>query len=198
MRCLASMAPRAERSYDAPVMTIGLFPFLSRAARVRAPLYGTLSWRRAVLSAIFLAALLAVPAAYARGLEKFPSAPLTIESGGHSHKFTVELAQTPRQRAQGLMFRRRLGPDRGMLFLYNRDQVISMWMKNTVIPLDMLFMDGAGRVVSLHERAVPGSLQTISSEGKARAVLELAGGTVARLGLRVGDRVRAPGLGPAP
>lgn len=87
------------------------------------------------------------------------------------------------------MWRRSLGRDRGMLFLYARDQVIQMWMKNTLIPLDMLFIDRKGRIVRIKERAVPRSLRAISSGQRARAVLEVRGGTASRLGLRPGDRV---------
>ncbi len=133
--------------------------------------------------------------AAATALEMFAVSPLAISSAGKTHTFTVELAVTEAQRAQGLMWRRRLAPDRGMLFVYRRQRVLSMWMKNTLIPLDMLFIDRAGVIVRIHERAVPGSLRVISSGKRARAVLELNGGTVSRLGLRPGDRVLHQALG---
>ena len=84
----------------------------------------------------------------------------------------------------------KMAADAGMLFLYDPPQNTSMWMFQTLIPLDMLFIGADGRVVNIHERAVPGSTATISSAGPVRAVLELNGGTVARLKLKPGDRVR--------
>ena len=115
--------------------------------------------------------------------------------GDGKHAFTVEIAKTPRQQAQGLMFRRRLAADAGMLFLYAQPQIIRMWMKNTFIPLDMIFIGADGRIVSVVERTIPQSLETVSSAKPANAVLEVNGGTVSRLGIRPGDRVRHPAFG---
>ncbi len=126
-------------------------------------------------------------------LQTFEKSPLTIQSQtGQSHAFTVELALTDAQKTQGLMFRRALAADAGMLFVYDSDREIAMWMYNTFIPLDMLFLAADGRVVHVHERAVPQSTATISSRQPARGVLELPGGTAARLGLKAGDRVIHP------
>src|SRR3546814_13522615 len=86
------------------------------------------------------------------------------------------------------MYRDHLAADAGMLFVYSQPRRVSMWMKNTLIPLDMLFIAPDGRIESIVKRAVPHSLATISSRGKVRAVLELNGGTVDRLGIRPGDR----------
>src|ERR1044071_1166671 len=130
-------------------------------------------------------------------LAQFPTAPLTIVTAGGQHKFTVELATTPAQMEQGLMFRRSLAPDAGMLFDYRTPSMAMMWMKNTLIPLDMLFVDTQGRIVNIHERAVPGSLATISAVAPVRAVIELNGGTAARLGIHPGDRVIFPIFGDA-
>ncbi len=141
-----------------------------------------------LLGIIGLAVILAVPAARAE-LQVFQRDWVTVESGTGPHRFAVEVAVTPQQRAQGLMFRERLPAEAGMLFLYPAEQPVSMWMKNTLIPLDMLFIAGDGRIVRIAERAVPGSLATISSGEPARAVLELNGGTAARLQLEPGDRV---------
>jgi uncharacterized membrane protein (UPF0127 family) len=128
-------------------------------------------------------------------LAQFATAPLTILTAGGPRKFTVELATTPAQMEQGLMFRRSLAPDAGMLFDYQVPSMAMMWMKNTLIPLDMLFVDAEGRIVNIHERAVPGSLETIAATAPARAVIELNGGTAARLGIRPGDRVLSPIFG---
>ncbi len=126
-------------------------------------------------------------------IETFERAELTIETaGGQRHRFEVELALSRAQHAQGLMYRRDLAADAGMLFLYERDGMHSMWMRNTLIPLDMLFITRDGRIVHIAQRAVPGSLEAISSEGPVRGVLEVNGGTAAHLGLQPGDRVLYP------
>jgi len=126
----------------------------------------------------------------ASGLERFETGKLVIAtSGGARHAFTVELARTSEQRAQGLMYRRALARDRGMLFIYPRVQDVAMWMKNTYIPLDMLFIAPDGRIVKIVERTVPHSLRTIGSGQPVKGVLELAGGSVDRLGIAPGDRV---------
>ena len=103
---------------------------------------------------------------------------------------TVEIADTDERRTYGLMFRKVLPGDHGMIFDFQRDQPVAMWMRNTLIPLDMLFIARDGRVVNIHERAIPHDETAIPSEGPVRAVLELNGGTVARLGLKPGDLVR--------
>jgi hypothetical protein len=155
---------------------------------------GALRARRAVAAlAVFLVFLVMGCATKAQGT--FSKSDLAIASAAKTHRFRVELAVTPNQRAQGLMWRRHVDAASGMLFLYPQDMVIRMWMKNTLVPLDMLFIDREGRVVSVKERAVPQSLAVISSGQRARAVLELAGGTVSRLGLKRGDRILHPAFG---
>jgi hypothetical protein len=148
--------------------------------------------RRAVLTALLL---LPIAAPAVAELQTFPRAELTIVSASGPHKFTVEIATTPGQMEQGLMFRRSLAPDAGMLFDYRQPATAMMWMKNTLIPLDMLFVDERGMIINIHERAVPGSLETIPSGGPIRAVIELNGGTAARLGIARGDRVVFPIFG---
>ena len=128
-------------------------------------------------------------------LAQFPTAPLTIVTAGGPHRFTVEVATSPAQMMQGLMFRRSLAPDAGMLFDYQASSMATMWMKNTLIPLDMLFVDAQGHIVNIHERAVPGSLDAIAAAAPVRAVIELNGGTASRLGSRPGDRVIFPIFG---
>ncbi|WP_287783491.1 DUF192 domain-containing protein [Oceanibaculum sp.] len=131
--------------------------------------------------------------AAAQGAASFERSGLIIETAqGQQHRFDVELAVTPAQQAQGLMYRQRMEPDAGMLFLYDRPQGVAMWMKNTLIPLDMFFIDARGRITGIEERTVPFSTQTIESPGLASAVLELNAGTAERLGIRVGDRLVHP------
>ena len=142
--------------------------------------------------------LVAASPCLAQELQRFPTGELTIESASGPHKFHVELATTPAQLEQGLMFRQTLAPDAGMLFDFKTPSPVSMWMKNTFIPLDMLFIDPRGRIINIAERTVPGSLDPLGAAGPARAVLELNGGTAARLGIRPGDRVLFPIFSGAP
>ena len=151
---------------------------------------------------LFLLLLLSLPALapdIARAqLVQFPTAALTIMTASRPHKFTVEVATSAAQMMQGLMFRQSLAPDAGMLFDYQAPSMATMWMKNTLIPLDMLFVDAAGHIVNIHERAVPGSLDAIAAAAPVRAVIELNGGTAARLGIQPGNQVIFPIFGNAP
>ena len=123
--------------------------------------------------------------------EKFDIQPLTIVTkNGKSHAFTVELAVTPRQREQGLMNRREMAPDHGMLFAFGETRQVFMWMKNTYLPLDMLFIGKDGKIRSIKENATPLDESIIDSKGPIDYVLELNGGTVKRLGIRTGNRVQ--------
>jgi uncharacterized protein len=118
--------------------------------------------------------------------------PLEIASKSGVHVFAVELASTPQEQATGLMFRRELPEGRGMLFDFHRDQPTSFWMKNTYIPLDMIFIRGDGRILRIAENTVPLSETLIPSGGPVRAVLEVIAGTAKRLGIAPGDRVGHP------
>jgi len=153
-------------------------------------------FRVRLLVLMLLAAAVPLGSALAQ-LQQFPTAPLTIESATGRHDFSVEVATTPGQMEQGLMFRRSLAPEAGMVFDFKTPSMATMWMKNTLIPLDMLFVDAQGRIVNIHERAVPQSLDTISAAAPVRGVVELNGGTTARLGIRPGDRVLFPIFGSA-
>ncbi len=95
------------------------------------------------------------------------------------------------------MFRRSLAPDAGMLFDFGAPQLAGMWMKNTLIPLDMLFVDATGHIVNIHQRAVPQSLESLGATAPVRAVIELNGGTTTRLNIQPGDRVIYPIFGNA-
>jgi uncharacterized protein len=105
------------------------------------------------------------------------------------HTFKIWIADSDARRARGLMFVRDLAADEGMLFIYPQPQPISMWMKNTYIPLDMVFVDARGRVESVAANTTPESLATVSSKGEVLAVVELRAGTAARLNIRPGARV---------
>ena len=113
---------------------------------------------------------------------------------GGSARFTVEVADDAAERARGLMHRESLAPMTGMLFVYDREAPVAFWMKNTLIPLDMIFADGAGRVVRVHPMAVPHDETPIPSGAPVRFVLEIAGGLAARLGLTAGADLRHPAI----
>ncbi len=117
---------------------------------------------------------------------------LEIVSKSGVHVFAVELAVTEEQRARGLMFRRSLPEGQGMLFKFEPDQVITMWMHNTYIPLDMIFIRSDGRILRIAENAKPESDNIISSGGPARGVLEVIAGTARKFGLAAGDKVAHP------
>jgi hypothetical protein len=154
--------------------------------------------RRAIFASLpWLAAGVSAPAAEAQ-LQNFPTSSLTIVSATGRHRFAVEVAETPEQMMQGLMFRREMAPNAGMLFDYKQPIVATMWMRNTLIPLDMLFVDAQGRIVNIHERAVPQTDDVIAAAAPVRAVIELNGGTAARLGIKPGDRVLSTIFGDTP
>jgi uncharacterized membrane protein (UPF0127 family) len=119
---------------------------------------------------------------------------ITITTRDTSYVFTIELARTPEEMERGLMFRDRLPPDHGMLFLFADEREVSFWMKNTLIPLDLIFADASGRIVRIAERAVPLSTELIPSQAPVRAVLEVNGGTAERLHINVGDKLVYPAL----
>jgi uncharacterized protein len=115
----------------------------------------------------------------------------TVEIASKSgvHAFQVEMAITPEEKERGLMFRRELPDGHGMLFDFFVDQDVAFWMKNTYIPLDMLFIRGDGRILRIAENAQPLSERNIPSGGPVRAVLEVIGGTARKMGIAPGDQV---------
>ncbi len=134
-----------------------------------------------VATALFLAA--AAPAS----AQQFERVEIVSKSG--VHVFDVEMAVTPEQRSTGLMHRKELAPGRGMLFDFEGEGPIAMWMKNTYLSLDMIFIRADGRIASIAESTTPLSEATVQSGAPAKAVLEVLGGTAKRLGIAPGDRV---------
>ena len=123
--------------------------------------------------------------------------PLVIRTAKEKHAFSVEVARTPEQQAQGLMFRKTLSADGGMLFPMDPPRTASFWMKNTLIPLDMLFIRTDGTIAFIGANAVPYSREPVSAGVPVAAVLELRGGRAAELGISEGDVVQW-GQCPAP
>jgi len=150
--------------------------------------------RIAVFGLVAIVAVLGslnAPWVAAQGAPKFPQDTVTLEAGPDTrHRFTVEIARTEAERSWGLMYRRELAPDHGMLFVYPDPQEVGMWMKNTYVSLDMLFIRSDGRIRRIHRDAEPESRTTIRSGGAVKAVLEVAAGTAARFDLEPGDVVR--------
>jgi len=122
------------------------------------------------------------------------TATLVLNTDTGPHSFNIEIAKTPSEKILGLMYRRSLPADAGMLFLYDRPQQVTFWMRNTYIPLDMVFIGADGRVQRIESHTEPFSLAAISSDGEVEAVLELNAGTADAIGLKVGDKVDYPAL----
>lgn len=123
---------------------------------------------------------------------------LVLKTDSGEHSYTVEVADTDQGRAKGLMFRRSLPKSSGMIFLYDPPQRVGMWMRNTYIPLDMIFIAADGTVRRVAPNTEPFSTDIIPSGGAVAAVLELNAGEAEKIGLKPGDQVVFPGLGPSP
>lgn len=153
----------------------------------------------AIASGVLLAgAGITIEPAQARtmGNETFATSRLAIETASAArHRFHIELAITSAQQAQGLMYRKVMAADAGMLFIFEDSRQASFWMKNTLIPLDLLFVRADGRIANIRPMAEPLSLAGLNSDGPVKAVLEINGGMAARLGIRAGDRVLHPAFG---
>lgn len=130
--------------------------------------------------------LFAGSAAFARDQQEA----LEIVTASGAHRFEIEVAETPQQKSYGLMFRTELAPRAGMLFPYGKPQEITMWMRNTYISLDMIFIRGDGTVHRIERRTEPLSERVIASEGQVTAVLEVAAGVADQIGVKAGDRIR--------
>ncbi len=148
-------------------------------------------WRRLARAALAAVMLAGVFAGRAAGGECAPDRIDLRGPWGEAH-FRVEIADEPEEWARGLMFRREMAPDAGMLFVYPSPRRVSFWMKNTLIPLDMLFIDRLGRVRAIHENARPHDETPIPGGEDVLAVLEINAGRVAELGITPGTQVRHP------
>ena len=145
------------------------------------------------IAAAALAACTAAPQAQAgTGAETATTAklvPLTVTTAGGVRRFQVEVARTPEEQEKGLMFRTEMPADQGMIFPMSPPRVATFWMKNTVLPLDLVFIRADGTIARIAERAVPYSLDVIDSGEPVAAVLELNGGAAATAGMAAGDKV---------
>lgn len=135
------------------------------------------------MNARFLPLFLAAPLMLAGCQQENSKTVLTITQGATAHNFSVEVARTPEEQQHGLMGRTSLPPDGGMLFPFEPPKIATFWMKNTLIPLDMIFIRADGTIDRIAENTVPESLAPVASGGEVKAVLELAGGTAATLGI---------------
>ena len=148
--------------------------------------------RRCLLVLLAALSVLTLPSAGVAGrLAAAELQPLEIASKSGVHVFAVEMASTPGEQAKGLMFRRQLPEGQGMLFDFHKEQPTSFWMKNTYIPLDMIFIRADGRIQRIAENTEPQSTKIIPAGAPVRAVLEVIAGTAKKLGIRPGDRVAA-------
>lgn len=151
---------------------------------------------RAFLS--ILIALLTVNQLLAAEPQVLDRSELVLESGDRTFLFEVEVAAGAEERRVGLMYRREMAPDAGMLFDFGRSQPVAMWMRNTYIPLDMLFIDEGGEIVNIAHDTVPHSEAVLQSAGPVRFVLEVPAGTSRLLGIGPGDIVRHSAIGNMP
>ena len=153
--------------------------------------------RRTLLTLVALAPLAAHAQTAAQ--PELPKEKLTIISrDGTRHDFQVEMAMSPQQQETGLMFRKEVPPGTGMLFDWGRPEQSTMWMRNTVSSLDMIFINPDGTIRRVAEHTVPESLAIIDSGGPVRATLEVAAGTAKQLGIHPGDKVEQRIFGNAP
>jgi uncharacterized protein len=151
-----------------------------------------LLWISVALAACLTLILVALQTQSGRTGDKiaFPHSHMEIlRADGSKAEFDIELATTHEQQERGLMFRKELAANAGMLFLWPEDQPVSMWMKNTLIPLDMLFVAHDGKITKITAHAVPLDLTTLPSDDPIRAVIEIAGGEAAHQNIKTGDKV---------
>jgi uncharacterized membrane protein (UPF0127 family) len=179
MSWLGSQGRFSERSGVSALMN-----FTFAVARRRIP-GRVMTWL--VATSVVLLALCVAAAARAANIQ-----PLEVVTKSGVHVFLVEMATTEEEKQTGLMYRKELPDGKGMLFDFSPEQQISMWMKNTYIPLDMIFIRADGRILRIAENTEPLSTKIISSGGLARGVLEVIAGTAQKYGIQPGDRVAHP------
>src|SRR5262245_19332805 len=143
---------------------------------------------------VLLSACAGAAEQYPASFEMLEQAQVRAETASGTHAFKVWIAADDASRQQGLMFVQKLPADRGMLFVFDEPQQAAFWMKDTVVSLDLVFIDPAGQVTNIAANARPESLDPIFSHGPVIAVLEVASGTARRIQLAPGDRVRLPSL----
>ena len=149
-----------------------------------------MNFKQRLFSSIIALAFFTAGASCALAQESFEKEPLTIvHQDGKRSELTAELALTASQRSQGLMYRRSMPSDEGMLFDFFEDRLVTMWMRNTYLPLDMIFAQKDGIISHIHKGAVPQDESIISSQTPVRFVLELNAGAVERRNIRVGDKL---------
>lgn len=132
------------------------------------------------------------PAMTARAEAPLAQGRLEIRTAKASHGFSIEIVDTEEKRAEGLMFRTEMARDHGMLFDFKREQPVAFWMKNTYLPLDMIFVKADGRILAIAENTTPMSEALVPSSGPVRFVFEVVAGTSKRLGIAPGDRIVHP------
>jgi uncharacterized membrane protein (UPF0127 family) len=147
-----------------------------------------------VASCLVATLSLGLPERSAAQAPEGPREELVVTTEAGAHTFQVEIADDPRERSLGLMYRREMAEDAGMLFDFGIEEPASFWMQNTYIPLDMLFIKADGTIESIAERTTPMSQKSIPSKGPVRYVLEINGGLSDTLGIDAGDKVSGPAL----
>lgn len=125
---------------------------------------------------------------------KFQNSSLTIQTKDSEYIFNIEIAITEKERSRGLMYRKELKQTEGMLFLYPKKQIIKMWMKNTLIPLDMIFINKSGKIIDIFKMTIPKDLTPIGPDVKLKGVLEINGGLTSYLNINKGDFIIHPSL----
>jgi uncharacterized membrane protein (UPF0127 family) len=154
---------------------------------------------RAPLHVVFGFLTLAFPGVvHAASPPALPVETITIDTKAGPHPFSVEVAADDESREKGLMYRMSMAPDAGMLFDFHTPQLVSFWMENTVLPLDMLFVRADGTIARIKENATPYSRENIPSGEPVEFVIELNGGRAAALGITEGGRIHTPHLGAKP
>ena len=148
--------------------------------------------RNYIFPALLSLLLIFVPENFAIAQSQDPTNRMLVTTATGKHTFTLEIAKTNEERAKGLMFRKSMPQDHGMLFIFHDARPISMWMKNTLISLDMIFVSGEGMVTSIIQHTTPLSEEIITSDQPAQGVIEVNAGVAQKIGLAPGDKIHHP------